>query len=212
MSPGPVELVSPILRYGDSSWHEESQGTFKNIADYCSITTSCSCGTHVHISPGVGMMWSTEELKKVACAILHFEKAWNVIIPVERRYNFWAKSNRYDNPKLSMKTDAQCIEAVNACESSFTIANLMNNDEDRYYGWNFSNLYEGRRMTVEYRRGPGIQDFRICEAWVALAVSFVQAARRAETIKDVVRFSADVEGLRPLIREGFEAIGSKSKE
>jgi len=204
-----VELVSPILRYEDLSWRAELQAMFENIESYCSFTTNRSCGTHVHISPGVGLMWSIGDLKKIACAILHFEKAWNVIVPVARRYNKYAKSNRFDNPKLAMKTDAQCIEAVNACESSVTNADLMNNDGDRYFGWNLTNLYYGQKMTVEFRRGPGVQDFGTCEAWVALAVTFIQAARQAETVMDVIGFSANVEGLRAFIHEGLEEIGEQ---
>lgn len=208
-SPGAVEFVSPILQYGDLSWRAELQAMFESIEDYCSFTNNRSCGTHVHISPGVGLMWSIGDLKKIACAILHFEKAWNVIIPVARRCNKYAKSNRFDNPKLAMKTDAQCIEAVNACENSVTIADLMNNDGDRYFSWNFTNLYCGRKMTVEFRRGPGVQDFGTCEAWVVLAVAFIQAARRAETVMNVIGFSANVEGLRAFIHEGFDKIGEQ---
>lgn len=182
---------------------------FLRIEDYCSFTTNRSCGTHVHISPGVGLMWAIGDLKKIACAILHFEKAWNVIVPAARRRNKYAKSNRFDNPKLSMKTDAQCIEAVNACESSVTVADLMNNDGDRYFGWNFTNLYFGQKMTVEFRRGPGVEDLDTCEAWVALAVAFLQAARQAESVIDVIEFSANVEGLKAFIHEGLEGIGEE---
>ncbi|KAL9098810.1 MAG: hypothetical protein Q9163_005598 [Psora crenata] len=205
-----VELVSPILRYGDLSWRAELQAMLESIKDCCSFATNRCCGTHVHISPGVGLTWSLGKLKNIAIAILHFEKAWNVTIPVARRYNAraYAKSNRFDNPKLAIKTDTQCTEAVNACESSVAIADLMNNDGDRYFGWNFTNLYHGGKMTVEFRRGPGVQDFGTCEAWVALAVAFVQATRRAE---DVIGFSANVEGLRAFIHEGFEEIGEQGE-
>ena len=103
---------------GDLSWRAELQAMFRSSEDYCSFTTNRSCGTHVHISPGVGLMWSIPDLRKIANAILRFEKAWNAIVPVARRYMKYAKSNRFDNPKLAMETDAQCIEAVNACESS----------------------------------------------------------------------------------------------
>lgn len=181
---------------------------FETVEDYCSVAID-RCGTHVHISPGVGLMWSIGDLKEIACAILHYEKAWNVIIPAARRCNEYAKSNRFDNPKLAEKTDAQCIEAVNACENSVTIADLMNNDGDRYFGWNFTNLYYGQKMTVEFRRGPGVHDFGTCEAWVALAVAFIQAARRAETVMDVIGFSANVMGLRAFIHEGLEEIGEQ---
>ena len=173
------------------------------------MTTNRSCGTHVHISPGIGLTWPIGELRKIASAVLHFEKAWNVIVPVARRYNIYAKNNRRDNVKLAMKTDTQCIEAINAHEDSITTANLMNNDGDRYFGWNFTNLYFGRKMTVEFRRGPGVEDFATCEAWVALAVAFIQAVRRAETVTDVLGFSANVEGLRAFIDEGFEDIGKQ---
>ena len=98
------------------------------------------------------------------------------------------------------------LKQSNACESSVTIADLMNNDGDRYFGWNLTNLF---KMTVEFRRGPGVQDFGTCEAWAALAVAFIQAACRAETVMDVIGFSANVEGLRACIHEGLEEIGEQ---
>ncbi|KAA6409344.1 MAG: hypothetical protein FRX48_06897 [Lasallia pustulata] len=64
-------------------------------------------------------------------------------------------------------------------------------------------------MTVEFRRGPGVKDFDACEAWVALAVAFVQAARRAETVMDVLSFGANVAGLKAFIYEGLEENGEQ---
>ena len=80
----------------------------------------------------------------------------------------------------------------------------MNNDGDRYFGWNFTNLYLGRKMTLEFRRGPEVADFPACEAWVALAVAFVQAARRAQTVVDVLDFCPNVTGLKAFVEGGLE--------
>ncbi len=66
-----------------------------------------------------------------------------------------------------------------------------------------------RKWPWSSRRGPGVQDFGTCEAWVALAVTFIQAARQAETVMDVIGFSANVEGLRAFIHEGLEEIGEQ---
>jgi hypothetical protein len=38
----------------------------------------------------------------------------------------------------------------------------MNNEGDRYYAWNFTNLYYGGKKTIEFRRGPSAEDDKGC--------------------------------------------------
>ena len=64
---------------------------------------------------------------------------WNAIFPPKRRRNKYAKNNKIENLKLAGRTDAQF-----SCQNSVAVTDLMNNDDDRYFGRNFTNLYFGR--------------------------------------------------------------------
>jgi hypothetical protein len=44
------------------------------------------------------------------------------------------------------------------------------------FGWNFLNLLENGKMTIEFRRAPGVEIAENCLAWVEFVVTFVQAA------------------------------------
>ena len=59
----------------------------------------------------------------------------------------------------------------------------MNNEGDRYYAWNFTNLYYGGKKTIEFRRGPGAEDDKGCISWIELAVSFVQDGKKNLMLK-----------------------------
>ena len=52
----------------------------------------------------------------------------------------------------------------------------MNDGDDKYFGWNFLNLLDTSRLTIEFRRPPGVSKALECLAWVEFTVSFVQAA------------------------------------
>lgn len=52
---------------------------------------------------------------------------------------------------------------VYRCATITEIADFMNDEGDRYFGWNFVILYEPSG-TVEFRRGPDVTTVRGCNA------------------------------------------------
>jgi Putative amidoligase enzyme len=44
------------------------------------IPTNTTCGTHVHLSPR-SASWSLEDLQKLSCCVLYFERAFEVLYP-----------------------------------------------------------------------------------------------------------------------------------
>lgn len=88
---------------------------------------------------------------------------------------------------------------IDGCQSNQDIVDLMNDGGNRYFAWNFVNLYYGGRMTIEFRRGPGVEDVDGCFAWVEFAVSFVQAAILSGSIRGLEEYEKNVEGLRSFI-------------
>lgn len=199
MSTGPIEVVSPILEHKpDGKWMGQIRALFDNLRRVCSIRTNKSCGFHVHFAPVGG--WDLERLKALCRAFLYLEPAFEAILPVERRRNEYAKSNRFDNPRLSGKTGQEIFKALDSCKHAVDVVDLLNDGGDRYFGWNLTNLYVGRIQTVEFRRGPGVKTYGQCVAWVEFVVRFAQAAFGVSTSK-LLQYSQDVDGLWKFIKE-----------
>ena len=125
------------------------------VEGLCHIETNETCGTHIHVSLANGQEWQLEHVKSIARSILHFEPAFEVLVPAHRRGNEYTKSNRMDNPSFEHKTLAQCFDQIDRCAHVTDVADPMNANGDRYHGWNFLNLYYGGKGTIEFRRGPG---------------------------------------------------------
>lgn len=185
---------------GQSGWRREVNHMFHVVNTLCKIGSNTSCGTHIHISPGLGD-WSTGQLKSVCKAILYFESAFEVLVPESRRGNQWAKSNRFDNNSFFGRNSQQCFALIEACENPVQIADLMS--PDRYYAWNFDNLYYGRKATIEFRRPPGVVNPDVCLSWMELTISFVQSARRGNLTTRLARYEPDVDGLKAFVSEGL---------
>jgi hypothetical protein len=208
---GAVEFTTPILKYNASqSWRRDIQGLWTFLDINMLIETHAKCGTHVHMSPLEGI-WPLIHLKKICRCILWFEAAFEILVPESRRGNRYCKSNRLDNPKFLGKSLKQCLAMIDECQSNLDIVDLMNNEGDRYYAWNFTNLYYGGRKTIEFRRGPGAEDDKGCISWVELAVSFVQAAIKSGTAVGLEMYEKNIEGLLRFIR-GATAHGATTQQ
>jgi hypothetical protein len=97
---------------------------------------------------------------------------------------------------------------IDECQTNQDIADLMNNSGDRYFAWNFKNLYHGGKATIEFRRAPGVKDVRGCCAWVELAASFVQAAILSGSIKSLERYERKEEGWRGFIQTNIQPLNT----
>lgn len=164
----------------------------------CYFESNRSCGFHIHVSPAQGA-WSITELRNICIAVIHFEGAFEVLVPEHRRGNQWIKSNRFDNPALASLTGAQIIQRINACNNAVEIADLMH--PDRYYAWNFKNLYYGGKATIEWRRPPGVTTAEGCLVWAELAIDFIQSARRPAVAFG--KYGRDVAGLKAFLQDGL---------
>ncbi|KAI3394575.1 hypothetical protein diail_2566 [Diaporthe ilicicola] len=206
-----VEIVSPILKAEPykSGWRTEINHMFKAINSLCAIRSNRSCGFHVHLSP-IGSGWSLQELKGIATAVIHFECAFEVLIPETRRGNQFIRSNRFfGNALLDDMKHSECIKEIQLQKTVKDLAGLMS--ADRYTTWNFENLKEDyRKGTIEFRQPPGQTHAAGCLSWIELAMDFVQSARRAEWHAKIMTYPQNVSGLRRFVSEGF--VDGLSKE
>lgn len=60
-----------------------SKKSFRALDDRGGVSTNTTCGTHIHLSPR-SARWSLEDLKKLSCCILYFERAFEVLYPEAR--------------------------------------------------------------------------------------------------------------------------------
>ncbi|KAK2607014.1 hypothetical protein N8I77_005726 [Diaporthe amygdali] len=199
-----VEIVSPILKAEPykGGWRSEINDMFKYLNTLCAVRSNRSCSFHVHLSP-IGSSWSLKELQGISIAVIHFECAFEALIPETRRGNQFIRSNRFfGNALLEDLQHSECIKQIQLQKTVKDLAGLMS--ADRYTTWNFENLKEDyRKGTIEFRQPPGQTHATGCLSWIELAIDFVQSARRKDWHAKVKDYPQNVSGLRRFISEGL---------
>ena len=194
---GGIELVSPIFwACPGSTWRKDVEATWEYLERQYRITKSASCATHIHISflpPGI---FTLEDIRRIALAVLHFETAFEVLMPPDRRRNPYAKSNWLVGQHLGLKNKSrpESMAAINNATDMIQLIHLMQPVYDRAYAWNFNNLFDSKR-TIEFRKPPGSTTADQALAWAELALSFVQAAVRYGTLEKLQKVPSTVRGL-----------------
>lgn len=195
-----MEIVSPILQYVlNSNWCMAVKHLWAALDQFCSMETNQSCGTHVHLSPQDNVIWDIESLKCVCRAVIYFEGAFELLVPEHRRGNAYMKSFFADHPEFRGRSAVECFTLIDRSAHRVDIAELMNPEGDRNYAWNFRNLIYGGKMTIEFRRGPGVTETTDCLAWVELVVSFARSARALGKPNQLHQYTQDVQGLQQFI-------------
>lgn len=159
------------------------------------------CGTHIHVSPSGG--WDVDGLIEISKCAIYFESAINALLPAHRRSNKWAASNRVDNPNLARKGMEQIFREIERCDNLDELIQLMNPDYDRYYAWNFTNVEEDVKGTVEFRKPPAALRCEDAIGWVEFTISFLRAALNSVVkleVGDMIEFGHDISGLRRFLR------------
>jgi Putative amidoligase enzyme len=179
-------MTSPALQaYRCSPWREQVQATWAFLADHYRVHTNEWCSTHVHVSVSGG--YSLRDIKNIAQCALHFEPAVEVLVPAERRYNYYSKGNWINNRNLAGRNLSRIdsIAKIEACENKGQLISLMHPGLDRYFGWNFWSL--NKLNTIEFRKGAGSRNADEALAWAELAMTFVQSAMKSIITPDLLR-------------------------
>jgi hypothetical protein len=160
------------------------------------VSANISCGTHVHISLAEGFTLQT--LKQVAQSIIHFEPAFEALLPENRRANEYSKSNWMDNPNFaySKLSRGDSIALIEKCTTMRDLVLLMNPNHDKMFGWNFLYLLNDPKGTIEFRRGAASVRVQDVFMWVELAMSFIQASVRIGLPENLRKIPRTVGGLR----------------
>ncbi|KAI0324233.1 hypothetical protein GY45DRAFT_1340926 [Cubamyces sp. BRFM 1775] len=150
-----IEAISPLLRmYPGSPWRSQVEAFRAFLLGHYIVTGNNNCSTHVHVSRAEG--YTPDELKRIACTVIHFEPAFEAILPPSRRGNRFARSNWIDNPifrcwSLSCQGAAMTF-ITDVLKTREQLIDTMNPDGSKYYGWNFTSIRKYKM--IKFRRGP----------------------------------------------------------
>jgi hypothetical protein len=198
---GGLESISPIFRaHKDSSWREHINFLWDFLSANYRISANHSCGTHVHLSRSGG--YTLSQLKKVCQSIIHFEPAFEALLPEERLSNEYARSNWLDNENFGHRnlTRKQTIAVIQQASSMRELVLLMNPNHDKMFGWNFLYLLNSPNGTIEFRRGAASTSAQHVFVSIEIAMSFVEAAIRLGDLERLERVPATIGGLKWFIR------------
>ncbi|KAH8691937.1 putative amidoligase enzyme-domain-containing protein [Talaromyces proteolyticus] len=199
--PWGLESISPIFRaHNGSTWREHVEFMWRFLVTDFHISVNTSCGTHVHLSRVGG--YSLADLKKICQSIIHFEPAFEAILPEERLGNEYARSNWLDNENFGHQnlSRKQSIAVINKVSSIRELVLLMNPHHDKMFGWNLLYLLNNPHGTIEFRRGAASASVQNVFAYIEIAMSFVEAAIRLGDPKTLQKVPSTVGGLRQFIQ------------
>jgi Putative amidoligase enzyme len=199
-------MVSPIFRaFPDSEWREDVEVTWRYLLKNYDIADSTLASTHIHIGLETGYTFA--EVKQIAQAVIHFESAFEGLVPRARRGNHYVKSNWLDAPGLGRanKSRSESIATIEAVPHPRALLELLHpmdpsgSCHDRCYGWNFYSWLEKR--SIEFRKPPASMSAKEVLSWAELAMSFVQAAISCNSSQELQRIPPTGGGLRYFLRK-----------
>ncbi|MCJ1384305.1 hypothetical protein MMC17_007421 [Xylographa soralifera] len=200
-----LEIVSPVLEYkADFPWSRAVTQLWDCLIMDCDVETNDTCGTHVHISPLNNTPWDIQSVKAVCRSIIHFEGAFEAILPPSRRKNWVCQNNRLGSPSLTDRSDQECYRKIEDCPDTPSLIGVMQPGENPFRAWNFLNLRPDRFGTIEFRQAPGVTDSSGCHSWVELAVRFVQSAIQHGSVESLQMYAGSVEGLKIFLDAAFD--------
>jgi len=83
--------------------------------------------------------YSFVDLKKICQSIIHFESAFEALLPEDRLANEYARSNWLDNSNFGHRnlSRKQSIDVIQHTHDLRKLVLLMNLNHDKMFGWNF---------------------------------------------------------------------------
>jgi Putative amidoligase enzyme len=197
--PGGLELRTPILDvFPHSQWRSHVRECWDFLERYYRVTGDERCGTHIHIS--LVPNFDLTELKRIACAIIQFEPAFEALMPSHRRGNAYATSNWLSSPYLKRRgrSRAQSIDDIEKAFDVVEVFRLIQGYHSSNFCWNFRSLFESKQ-TMEFRQPPASSSLAEVLSWAELTMNFIQASIRHGS--SVRNFAANVGGLRSFLEQ-----------
>jgi Putative amidoligase enzyme len=192
--------VSPVfLGFPGSTWRRGVEETWRYLKKNYNVLGSDTCATHIHI--GLESGFDLVHLKRIAQAVIHFETAFEGLVPSCRRNNPYVKSNWLDAPGLAQKNKSrpESIAAIGATSNPEQLLALLHPvarlhvHKIRSFSWNFFSWYS--KGSIEFRKPPASVTSVEALSWAELAMSFVQASIGCESSKTLQDIPPSAGGL-----------------
>lgn len=145
-------------------------------------TSNPTCGSHVHVKPS-GPGYGMETLKKIAYAVIIYEKHVLEILPSERRTHDYCRPNTQVSPELvrlfengrSKYSYEKVRQEIRKIDTFPRLCTFMQGNEDggRRVLWNFRNLLPSKSGTIEFRGISGVHSAQETIIWILFAVGFI---------------------------------------
>lgn len=200
MCTGGMELVSPKFDVRpQSEWRKNVESTWAWLQQNYFISSNDLCGTHIHVS--LKPVYELADLQRIACAVIHFETAFEALMPPERRGNAFAKSNWLASPVLAQRglSRADSIALIEQGRWMDEALEPVQRFGDRDYAWNFESLI--KHGTIEFRKPPPSLTGDEALGWAELTLNFIQAAIQYGTSERLQKVPSTVRGLRWFLRQ-----------
>lgn len=170
------------------------EATWTYLTNHYRITANDNCSTHIHIS--LDPVLSLLEIRRIAQAVVHFEPAFEALVPPARRDNDFVKSNWLDSPILAEgdKSRSELISAIEAEGDIHRLINLMQSKDNRNFAWNFWPLFG--KGSIEFRKPPASTTLEEVLSWAELTLSFVQTAIQCGSAQQLQKVPPTIGGLR----------------
>ena len=177
---GGLELVSPILPYGEEAFAQIE--TVSRVLIRLGVRVDRQCGLHVH--HGAEGMTDTQIAKTVAI-YAKFETAIDRMMPTSRR----GRGNIYCNTLNIRGTWKDSVAAINACRTRDELLALL---PSRYVKVNVQSLL--RHGTIEFRHHSGTVEATKIVSWVKMTRAILERGTKTTRVfiredkPDVARF------------------------
>ncbi|KAL4791915.1 putative amidoligase enzyme-domain-containing protein [Aspergillus venezuelensis] len=192
-APWGLESISPIFRvHQKSTWRRHIEFLWNFLRTDFQVSANTSCGRHVHLSrAGV---YSLGGLKRVCQSIIHFEPAFEALLPEDQLSNEYARSNWLDSANFGHRnlSRRQSMAAIQNAASMRDLVLFMNPNQDKTFGWNFLYLLNSPNGTIEFRRGAACTSAQQVFVYIEIVMSFIEAAIQLSTVENLERVPSTV--------------------
>ena len=180
------EVVSPVLDWGSNQMNQ-MKDIIKAIDIIKTFRAFCpqSSGLHVHLGNRKdGFHLAT--VKKFAMLVHCFEGQMNQLHPAHRLNNQYCVLPRFAFEPYERRP-RQMIDIINKFETKEAVVDFMTNErmEPRlpwhYRAYNFGNILELNKNTIEFRQHMGTLDPLAIKRWVSLAGELMLVAHKMDS-------------------------------